>query len=112
VSERNKAASARIRGLAAAIRGQVADLPGVMESARSFRVRGKILVRFSLRADHVFLECKLPPQEAARATKLPFVKPMLFGGMGKHGWVEMSVTRKSDLPTALRLIRSSHGLHR
>ncbi len=105
-------AEARIRDLAGAIREEVADLPGVTESARSFRIGGKILLRFSVQPDRLFLEFKLPTEEAGRATKLPFVKPMQFGGMGKHGWVEVSLTRKSDLPTVLRMVRSSHHLHR
>ena len=101
-----------VRDLAGAIREQILKLAGVTEGARSFRIDKKIFVRFSLQADRVFLEFRLPPDEAKRATQLPFVSPMQFGDMGKHGWVEVTFTRKSELPVVLRFVRASHGLYR
>lgn len=106
------ATSSAVRDLASALRSEILKLPGVTERARSFRIGKKIFVRFRLEPDRVFLEFKLPPDEAKRATRLPFVSPMQFGGMGRHGWVEASFTRNSELRDLLPLIRSSRALYR
>ena len=94
------------------IRSEIANLPGVRPGKRSFRIGQKIFVRFAEQPDRVFLEFKLPSEEAGRPTHHAFVRPMEFGGMGRHGWVEVSITRKSQLPVVRRLISLSHALYR
>ena len=102
----------RIQELQHIIRMEVLSLPDVRVSTRGFRLAERIFVRMTVDARRVFLELKLPHDEAARAVStLPFVGPMSFGGMGRHGWVEISLTRKSQIRPVLRLVRMSHLLH-
>jgi predicted DNA-binding protein (MmcQ/YjbR family) len=104
-------ASGRVRDLASVFREEILKLPTVTASTRSFRVGKKIFVRFTVEPDRVFVEFKLPPDEAKRSARLTFINPMRFGGMGKHGWVEASLTRNSELRRLLPLIRSSRALY-
>ena len=98
--------------LSATVRAEIAELPGVKAGARSFRIGQKIFVRFTEQPNRIFLEFKLPTAEAGRATRHSFVQPMQFGGMGRHGWVEVAVTRKSQLPIVRELVGLSHALYR
>lgn len=100
-----------LHDLYATIHAEIAKLPGVAAGARSFRIGQKIFVRFARQRNRTFLEFKLPSADASRALQHPFVQPMQFGGMGRHGWVEVAVTRKSQLPIVLKLVRVSHGLY-
>lgn len=94
------------------LRTEISKLPAVTVGARSFRIGQKIFVRLAEQPERVFLEFKLSTDDAARATGHAFIWPMQFGGMGRHGWVEVALARESQLPAVRRLIGLSHALYR
>ena len=109
---KTRKSSGSVAALSRTIRAEIAELPGVKASPRSFRIGQKIFVRFTEKPNHVLLEFTLSSDEAAHATRHAFVQPMEFGGMGRHGWVEVAATRASQLPVIRRLIGLSYALYR
>ncbi len=107
------APSRRVLDLADSADRAIAALPGVRKTERgSFRVDGKVFARVGAEDDAVVYGFKLG-RTAARAASArhDFVRPMVFGGMGAKGWVELSLCRKAHVATLLRLLGESRALY-
>jgi hypothetical protein len=82
-----------------------------MWGTRNFKIGPKLFICFILTPTHVSLEFKLPPEAAALAARRPFARPMKFAKLGNHGWIEVRLARRSQIPAVLRWIRTSRTLY-
>lgn len=62
----------------------------------AFKVRGKAFVFMGEHDDRLSLSMKLPESSEA-ALALPFCEPTGYG-LGRHGWVSISIPVDQDLP--------------
>src|SRR5262249_4149318 len=65
----------------------------------ALKVRGKVFVFLGADGDTCSFSVKLP-QSADEALSLPFTQPTPYG-LGKSGWVSVSVGPKMKVPAAL-----------
>lgn len=102
----------RLEQLAELAESQILALDGVYDSGRSsYRIGKKVFIRVDTTTDAITYGFKLTREDAAVAcSKKKYVVPMTFGGMGAKGWVELRLSRKSQLSTLVRLLRDSRAL--
>ncbi len=99
--------------LAQAAASEILTIAGVFDSGRgSYRVGKRVFIRLNATPDGLAFGFKLPPELAAQACNdHPFVVPMKFGKMGTKGWVDLKLTRRSQLAVLMRLLRKSRALY-
>ena len=100
--------------LTAAAHERILSIPGVADSGRgSFRIGKKVFVRLAKTQDGASVfQFKLTPLSASRArANYAQVRPMQFGGMGRHGWIEFTLTRAAQLRALASLLAESRALY-
>lgn len=92
-----------LKAFESAIRKHALAFPDTREDhpwgENAFKVRGKVFVFMGVNSRELSMSVKLP-LSADFALELPFAEPTGYG-MGKHGWVTLTVTPRKGPPLEL-----------
>lgn len=103
-----------IRRLMLEMNRRILKLSGVrhawMWGTRNYKIGEKLFVFFVMKPEGLVLEFKVPPDVVKPALKNSFARPSAWKSMAAHGWIEVRMTRRSQVKSVMPLIEASHRL--